>query len=143
MRPTCPIGCCRIRGWSVPQIIGSTFLQSLGRAGAGASVMFTYVFLFVLFGAFLEMSGATQFIIDFSERVFGRTPGGPAKVSVLSSGLMGSLSGSAVANAVTTGAFTIPMMRSAGFQRHVAAGIEAAAASGVRWFRRSWAPART
>ncbi len=118
------------QGLDVPQIIGSTFLQSLGVLGPAASVMFTYVFLFVLFGAFLEMSGATQFIIDFSERVFGRTPGGPAKVSVLSSGLMGSLSGSAVANAVTTGAFTIPMMRSAGFQRHVAAGIEAAASSG-------------
>jgi TRAP transporter 4TM/12TM fusion protein len=118
------------QGLSVRQIIGSTFLQSLGVLGPAASVMFTYVFLFVLFGAFLEMSGATQFIIDFSERVFGRTPGGPAKVSVLSSGLMGSLSGSAVANAVTTGTFTIPMMRSAGFQPHVAAGIEAAAASG-------------
>jgi TRAP transporter 4TM/12TM fusion protein len=118
------------RGLEIQQIIGSTFLQSLGVLGPAASVMFTYVFLFVLFGAFLEMSGATQFIIDFSERVFGKTPGGPAKVSVLSSGLMGSLSGSAVANAVTTGAFTIPMMRSAGFQRHVAAGIEAAAASG-------------
>jgi TRAP-type uncharacterized transport system fused permease subunit len=73
-------------GLDVQQIIGSTFLQSLGVLGPAASVMFTYVFLFVLFGAFLEMSGATQFIIDFSERVFGKTPGGPAKVSVLSSG---------------------------------------------------------
>ncbi|MCL4204911.1 MAG: TRAP transporter fused permease subunit [Pirellulaceae bacterium] len=118
------------QGLSVQQIVGSTFLQSLGVLGPAASVMFTYVFLFVLFGAFLEMSGATQFIIDFSGRIFGATPGGPAKVSVLSSGLMGSLSGSAVANAVTTGAFTIPMMRSAGFQPHVAAGIEAAASSG-------------
>ncbi len=118
------------RGLDTQQIIGSTFLQSLGVLGPAAGVMFTYVFLFVLFGSFLEMSGATQFIIDFSQRVFGGTPGGPAKVSVLSSGLMGSLSGSAVANAVTTGSFTIPMMRSAGFQRHVAAGIEAAAASG-------------
>ena len=76
------------------------------------------------------MSGATQFIIDFSERMFGRSPGGPAKVAVLGSGLMGSLSGSAVANAVTTGSFTIPMMRNAGFQPHVAAGITAAAAAG-------------
>lgn len=118
------------QGLSVKQIIGSTFLQSLGVLGPAASVMFTYVFLFVLFGAFLEMSGATQFIIDFSERVFGGTRGGPAKVSVVSSGLMGSLSGSAVANAVTTGSFTIPMMRSAGFPPHVAAGIEAAASSG-------------
>ena len=72
--------------------------------------------LFVIFGAFLELSGATQFIVDLARYVFGRSPGGPAKGSVLASGLMGSLSGSAVANAVTTGAFTIPMKRSAGFR---------------------------
>jgi TRAP transporter 4TM/12TM fusion protein len=117
-------------GSSVEQIVGATFLQSLGVLGPAAGVMFKYVFLFVLFGTFLEMSGATQFIIDFSERVFGRSPGGPAKVSVLGSGLMGSLSGSAVANAVTTGSFTIPMMRNAGFKPHIAGGITAAAASG-------------
>ena len=92
--------------------------------------MFTYVFLFVIFGAFLSASGATRFIIDFAQAVFGRSPGGPAKVAVLSSGLMGSLSGSAVANTATTGAFTIPMMRSAGFKATTAAGIQAAASSG-------------
>jgi TRAP transporter 4TM/12TM fusion protein len=92
--------------------------------------MFAYVFLFVLLGAFLKATGATRFIIDFAQRVLGRTPGGPAKVAVLSSGLMGSLSGSAVANTATTGTFTIPMMRSAGFKKEVAAGVEAAASSG-------------
>ena len=92
--------------------------------------MFKYVFLFVVFGAFLEMSGATQFIIDFATKTFGRIRGGPAMVAVLASGLMGSLSGSAVANAVTTGTFTIPMMRSARFPNHIAGGITAAAASG-------------
>ena len=117
-------------GKDVEDIVSTTYLQTLGVFGQAASVMFKYVFLFVVFGAFLEMSGATQFIIDFAERVFGNSPGGPAKVSVLGSGLMGSLSGSAVANAVTTGAFTIPMMRNAGFDRHVAGGITAAAASG-------------
>ncbi|MEO2014408.1 MAG: TRAP transporter fused permease subunit [Fuerstiella sp.] len=117
-------------GQNVRDIVSTTFLQTLGVFGPAAGVMFKYVFLFVVFGAFLEMSGATQFIIDFAEKVFGNSPGGPAKVSVLGSGLMGSLSGSAVANAVTTGAFTIPMMRSAGFRPHVAAGITAAAASG-------------
>jgi TRAP transporter 4TM/12TM fusion protein len=123
--------------WALPhtglnptQLISCTFLQSLGVLGQAAGVMFQYVFLFVLFGAFLEMSGATQFIIDFSQRMFGNSPGGPAKISVLSSGLMGSLSGSAVANAVTTGAFTIPMMKHSGFKPHVAGGIEAATASG-------------
>lgn len=117
-------------GQSVNAIVATTYLQTLGVFGPAATVMFKYVFLFVVFGTFLEMSGATQFIIDFAEKVFGRTPGGPAKVSVLGSGLMGSLSGSAVANAVTTGAFTIPMMRNAGFERHIAGGITAAAASG-------------
>ncbi len=117
-------------GQSPRDVVGTTFLQSLGVFGPAASVMFRYVFLFVVFGAFLEMSGATQFIMRFAERAFGKRPGGPAKVAVLSSGLLGSLSGSAVANAVTTGAFTIPMMRSNGFRRHVAAAVEAAAASG-------------
>lgn len=117
-------------GQSVDAIVATTYLQTLGVFGPAATVMFKYVFLFVVFGTFLEMSGATQFIIDFAEKVFGKTPGGPAKVSVLGSGLMGSLSGSAVANAVTTGAFTIPMMRNAGFERHIAGGITAAAASG-------------
>ena len=118
------------RSMSGEDIVSSTFLKSQGVFGKASGVMFRYVFLFVIFGAFLEVTGVTQFIIDFSERLFGRTPGGPAKVAVLGSGLMGSLSGSAVANAVTTGTFTIPMMRSAGFQPHIAAGITAAAASG-------------
>lgn len=117
-------------GQNVQDIVSTTFLQTLGVFGPAATVMFKYVFLFVVFGSFLEMSGATQFIIDFAEKLFGKSPGGPAKVSVLGSGLMGSLSGSAVANAVTTGTFTIPMMRNAGFQPHVAGGITAAAASG-------------
>ena len=117
-------------GMDIKEIVSKTVLQDSGVLGPAASVMFRFVFLFVVFGAFLEMSGATQFIIDFSQRLFGGSAGGPAKVSVLGSGLMGSLSGSAVANAVTTGSFTIPMMRSAGFQPHVAGGITAAAATG-------------
>ena len=117
-------------GQDLRGLVGTTFLQSLGVFGPAAGVMFRYVFLFVVFGSFLQMSGATQFIIDFAQKVFGKSPGGPAKVSVLGSGLMGSLSGSAVANAVTTGSFTIPMMRNSGFQPHIAGGITAAAASG-------------
>jgi len=118
------------RGYSVDRIVAQTFLHSQGVFGTALKVMFTYVFLFVVFGALLEITGVTKFIIDYAKRLFGGTAGGPAKVSVLASGLMGSLSGSAVANAATTGTFTIPMMRSAGFQRHVAAGLEAAASSG-------------
>ena len=118
------------RGYTVLRIVAQTFLNSQGIFGVALNVMFTYVFLFIIFGAFLEATGATRFIIEFAKRVFGRSPGGPAKVAVLSSGLMGSLSGSAVANTATTGTFTIPMMRSAGFKPVTAAGIQAAASSG-------------
>ena len=118
------------RGYPVPRIVAQTFLHSQGIFGVALNVMFTYVFLFVIFGAFLEATGATRFIVDFAQRVFGKSSGGPAKVAVLSSGLMGSLSGSAVANTATTGTFTIPMMRSAGFKPVTAAGVQAAASSG-------------
>jgi TRAP transporter 4TM/12TM fusion protein len=118
------------RGYPVERIVAQTFLHTQGVFGVALSVMFTYVFLFVIFGALLQITGATRFIIDFAQAMFGRSPGGPAKVAVLSSGLMGSLSGSAVANTATTGTFTIPMMRSAGFRKETAAGIEAAASSG-------------
>ena len=110
--------------------ISQTVLQGQGIFGVALRVMFTYVFLFVIFGAFLKATGATGFIIDFAKKVFRNSLGGPAKVSVLSSGLMGSLSGSAVANTVTTGTFTIPMMRASGYSAARAAGIEAAASSG-------------
>ena len=118
------------RGYDVPRIVGQTFLHSQGVFGVALKVMFTYVFLFVVFGAFLELTGATSFVITYARRLLGNTAGGPAKVAILSSGLMGSLSGSAVANTATTGTFTIPLMRSAGFRRRTAAGIEAAASSG-------------
>ncbi len=118
------------RGYGVERLVSQTFLHSQGVFGIALRVMFTYVFLFVVFGALLEVTGATRFIIDLARRLLGNSAGGPAKVSVLSSGLMGSLSGSAVANTATTGTFTIPLMRSAGFAPHQAAGIEAAASSG-------------
>lgn len=118
------------RGQDWGSLIGQTYLRTEGVFGTALSVMFRYVFLFVLFGAFLQVSGATEYIIALATRLFGRRTGGPAKVSVLASGLMGSLSGSAVANAATTGTFTIPLMRSIGFPPHIAAGIEAAASSG-------------
>ncbi len=118
------------RGYSLERIVSQTFLHSQGVFGTALKVMFTYVFLFVVFGAVLEATGATQFVIQGARRLFRGTVGGAAKVSVLSSGLMGSLSGSAVANTATTGTFTIPLMRSSGFARHIAAGVEAAASSG-------------
>ncbi len=118
------------RGYDLERIVSQTFLHSQGVFGIALNVIFTYVLLFVVLGSLLELSGATQFIIQLASRIFRGSPGGPAKVAVLSSGLMGSLSGSAVANTATTGTFTIPMMRSAGLKAHVAAGVEAAASSG-------------
>ena len=118
------------RGYSVQRIVSQTFLHSQGAFGIALRVMFTYVFLFVLFGALLERTGATNYILDLAGRVFGSSTGAPAKIAVLSSGMMGSLSGSAVANTATTGTFTIPLMKRAGFQPAIAGGIEAAASSG-------------
>ncbi|MFK7735655.1 MAG: TRAP transporter permease [Pirellulaceae bacterium] len=118
------------RGASWEQIVQKTFLQSGGVFGIALKVMFMYVFLFVLFGTLLEQTGATAYVIRFARRLFRNSSGGPAKVAVVSSGLMGSLSGSAVANTATTGTFTIPLMKSSGFKPETAAGVEAAASSG-------------
>jgi TRAP transporter 4TM/12TM fusion protein len=118
------------RGYDTSRIISQAFLQGQGVFGIALRVMFSYVYLFVVFGAFLEMTGATSFLVASTRRLFSGTRGGPAKVAVLSSGLLGSLSGSAVANAAATGTFTIPLMRSAGFTSRAAAGVTAAASSG-------------
>jgi TRAP transporter 4TM/12TM fusion protein len=118
------------RGSSWDQIAQKTFLQAGGVFGIALRVMFMYVFLFVLFGTLLEQTGATGYVIRLARRLFRNSSGGPAKVAVVSSGLMGSLSGSAVANTATTGTFTIPLMKSSGFNAESAAGIEAAASSG-------------
>ena len=118
------------RGYTIERIVAQTFLQAQGVFGVALNVMFMYVFLFVMLGALLALTGATEFIIDFATRTFRRTPGGPAKVGVLSAGLMGTLSGSAVANTAACGAFTIPLMRSAGFRPETSAGVQAAASSG-------------
>ena len=125
-----PDGLFPHRGYSVQRIVSQTFLHSQGTFGIALRVMFTYVFLFVLFGTLLERTGATSYVLDLARRVFGASAGAPAKVAVLSSGMMGSLSGSAVANTATTGTFTIPLMQRAGFPPTIAGGIEAAASSG-------------
>ena len=117
------------RGHSIQRIIGQTFLHG-GVFSVALRVMFTYVFLFVLFGTFLERTGATGYILNLARRIFGTSTGSAAKVAVIGSGMMGSLSGSAVANTATTGTFTIPLMRSMGFKPAIAGGIEAAASSG-------------
>jgi TRAP transporter 4TM/12TM fusion protein len=114
-------------GDTFPEVCTSIFYKSDGVFGIMANVLATYVLLFVLFGAFLEKSGAQKFFIDFPLAAVGHKIGGPAKVAVIASGLFGSISGSAIANVVSTGAFTIPMMKKAGFRPHIAGGIEPAA----------------
>jgi len=101
-----------------------------GVFGIMANVLATYVLLFVLFGAFLEKSGAQRFFIDFPLAAVGHKTGGPAKVAVIASALFGSISGSAIANTVSTGSFTIPLMKRAGFRPHIAGAIEPAASIG-------------
>lgn len=106
------------------------FFDQEGVFGIMANVLVTYVILFIFFGAFLRKSGASRFFIDLPLALAGRTTGGPAKVSVLASAMFGSISGSAIANTVSTGAFTIPLMKKAGFRPHVAGAIEPSASIG-------------
>jgi len=98
--------------------------------GTIASISSSYVFMFILFGAFLLRSGAGEFVIDLARAVAGRMVGGPGLVAVMASGLMGTISGSAVANTASTGVITIPLMKRAGFPAKFAAGVEAASSTG-------------
>jgi TRAP-type uncharacterized transport system fused permease subunit len=98
------------------RLVGQLYLGQEGIFGLPLGVAATFVFMFVLFGAFLEKTGAGKFFIDLAFAATGRKPGGPAKAAVIASAGMGSISGSAIANVVTTGAFTIPLMKKAGLQ---------------------------
>ncbi len=117
-------------GDTFPALCTSIFYKSDGVFGIMANVLATYVLLFVFFGAFLSKCGAHKFFVEFPLAAVGHKIGGPAKVSVIASGLFGSISGSAIANTVSTGAFTIPMMKKAGFKPHIAGAIEPAASIG-------------
>jgi len=118
------------RGYPVDSIIEYSYLTTEGVFGVPVAVMAQYVFHFVLFGALLVASGAGTFFTDFARALTGRATGGPAKTAVIASSLMGMLSGSSAANVVTTGSFTIPAMRRAGYPPTFAAGVEAVASSG-------------
>ncbi|PYE85604.1 TRAP transporter permease [Pseudoroseicyclus aestuarii] len=118
------------RGNSLDRLTGQLYLGQEGIYGLPLGVAATYIFVFVLFGAFLEVTGAGKFFIDLAYAATGRKPGGPAKAAVLASAGMGSISGSAIANVVTTGAFTIPLMKRLGYRPAQAGGIEAAASTG-------------
>jgi TRAP transporter 4TM/12TM fusion protein len=117
-------------GLSLETVMFRSYFSSEGMFGAIARISWTFVFMFILFGAFLVKSGAGEFIIELSRCAAGRFVGGPGFVAVLGSGLMGSVSGSSVANTVSTGVITIPLMRKAGFPAKFAAAVEAAASTG-------------
>lgn len=117
------------RGYSWERIVSYLFGLD-GIFSQPLQVSATYVFLFLLFGAFLATSGAGQYFIDLAMSLFGRVRGGPAKVAVIASALFGSISGSAVANTASTGAFTIPLMKRVGYSRVFAPAVEAAASAG-------------
>ncbi len=118
------------RGYNIRDIAEYMYLTTEGIYGIAIGVSSTYIFLFVLFGAFLQKSGMGQFFNDLSMAIAGSGKGGPAKVAVISSGFLGSINGSAVANVVTTGAFTIPLMKKIGYKEEFAGGVEAAASCG-------------
>ncbi len=118
------------KGYSIERIATTMWFTTEGVFGIPLGVAATFVFVFVLFGAFLEVTGGGQFFIDLAYALTGRFSGGPAKTSVIASGFMGSVSGSAVGNVVATGSFTIPMMKKVGYRPHVAGAIEAAASTG-------------
>ncbi|MCF4113608.1 MULTISPECIES: TRAP transporter permease [Dethiosulfovibrio] len=118
------------RGFSIKRIINHMYLGTEGVFGIPLGVSATFVFMFILFGSVLEQTGLGKFIIDLAMALAGHSTGGPAKVAVLSSGLMGSISGSSVANVCTTGMFTIPLMKSVGYQSHFAGAVEAVASTG-------------
>jgi TRAP transporter 4TM/12TM fusion protein len=118
------------RGYSFDRVGAQLFLGQEGIFGLPLGVAATFVFIFVLFGAMLEVTGAGRFFIDLAFAATGKQRGGPAKAAVLASASMGSISGSAIANVVTTGAFTIPLMKKLGYRPAQAGGIEAAASTG-------------
>ncbi|KPQ08471.1 MAG: TRAP-type uncharacterized transport system, fused permease component [Rhodobacteraceae bacterium HLUCCA12] len=118
------------RGYSLDRVASQMILGAEGIFGIPLGVAATFIFIFVLFGAFLEVTGAGKFFIDLAYAATGRQRGGPAKAAVIASAGMGSISGSAIANVVTTGAFTIPLMKRLGYRPAQAGGIEAAASTG-------------
>jgi TRAP transporter 4TM/12TM fusion protein len=118
------------KGYSIERIATTLWLTTEGIFGLPIGVAATFVYVFVLFGAILESTGGGNFFIEMAHALTGRFSGGPAKTSVVASGFLGSISGSAVGNVVATGSFTIPMMKKVGYRPHVAGAIEAAASTG-------------
>ncbi len=117
-------------GMSIERILEFTYSTQEALFGVVTATFATFVFPFMIFGAFLERSGAGTFFMDLGTAIAGRWRGGPAKIAVLTSALFGSISGSSVANVVTTGSFTIPLMKRTGYRPHDAGAIEAISSTG-------------
>ena len=118
------------RGFSATRIIDQMYLGTEGIYGVPLGVVATFVFHFVLFGIFTMKTGLGKLFIDLATALAGWSAGGPAKVAIVASGLLGCISGSSVANTVTTGAFTIPMMKKMGYKKEFAGAVEASASTG-------------
>ena len=118
------------RGLTLHQLVDSMFFTTEGILGTPLQVSSTYIFLFLLFGAFLVQTGVGNYFNDLAITIAGKRTGGPAKVAIFSSALQGTISGSSVANTVTTGSYTIPMMKRLGYHRNFAGAVEAAASTG-------------
>lgn len=118
------------RGLSLERLVQTMFYTTEGILGTPLGVSSTYIFLFLLFGAFLVKTGVGQYFNDLAVSIAGKRVGGPAKVAIFSSALQGTISGSSVANVVTSGSFTIPMMKKLGYKKEFAGGVEAAASTG-------------
>ncbi|MGI6704081.1 MAG: TRAP transporter permease [Clostridia bacterium] len=117
-------------GFTLKRVLSHMFWGSQGIFGVGIGVSATYIFTFVLFGSYLKYSGFSQFINDIALTLVGRSTGGPAKVAVLASALLGMINGSAIANVATTGTITIPLMKKVGYKADFAAAVEAVASTG-------------
>ncbi|MGG3560885.1 TRAP transporter permease [Neobacillus rhizosphaerae] len=118
------------RGLDLSRLVQTMFFTTEGILGTPLGVSSTFIFLFLLFGSFLVKTGVGQYFNDLAIAVAGRSIGGPAKVAVFSSALQGTISGSSVANVVTSGSFTIPMMKKLGYKKEFAGAVEAAASTG-------------
>jgi TRAP transporter 4TM/12TM fusion protein len=118
------------RGLELDRLVQTMFYTTEGILGTPLAVSSTFIFLFLLFGSFLIKTGVGEYFNDLSIAIAGRSIGGPAKVAVFSSALQGTISGSSVANVVTSGAFTIPMMKNLGYRKEFAGAVEAASSTG-------------
>ena len=123
-------GMFQIRGYSLNRIIQHMYLTSEGIFGLALGVSSTFVIVFIIFGAYLSRSGGAKFFNELALALAGGSPGGPAKVAVVASGLLGTINGSSVANVATTGTFTIPLMKKVGYAPHYAGAVEACASTG-------------